>query len=512
MAASLPDSWRKRRVFLDTDSVTRWDHHVMQRFPVAEKVPVFGLEPGSTGPWDAAYNMGIGTVMIEDGLFRMWYQGLRVPETHREGCDLPFACYAESEDGIHWRKPDLKITGQHRFPGNNLLTLPGALTSVVRALPGTEARYLACTIILGPLEPDVQDVPGNPDPRPGGYGTHIWASDDGFHWRHVTRVLQHGDIANLYADAATQRYLLYHKVGGMHGLTPRRMWIGLESRDGTQWDGYDGIRQWRETFVCDDYDDQIAQARGFLLAETFNTAIYRAGETLMSAETIYNAAPPLREIFGQNPAGTCHIRLGFSHDGYKWRHPKGRPVWLERGIPGELDSGCLLASSTFVEHGDDLLFYYGGMRYDHDWCMNPDFSLNTAIPLSEHHGQVYGMLAKTRRDRFASLAAVWKGYVDIDADHRMDEALFVNAQATHGAIRVALAEKTDPFHGSLRKHDNLPGFSFEDCIPITGDQVRAPVRFKKARVADIPPDTPLTIRFELAQAEVFGYEWSGIEP
>jgi hypothetical protein len=91
----------------------------------------------------------------------------------------------------------------------------------------------------------------------------------------------------------------------------------------------------------------------------------------------------------------------------------------------------------------------------------------------------------------------------------MGEELFVNVQAENGRVRIALAEKTDHYHGSLRKHDHLPGFSFDDCVPITGDLIRAPVKFKKARLADVPADRPLTLRFELTRAEIFAYEWGG---
>jgi len=74
----------------------------------------------------------------------------------------------------------------------------------------------------------------------GGNGTLIWASDDGLRWRYVTHVLTHGDNACFYLDPATNRYRLYNKVGGMHGLRSRRMWIGMESPDGKHWEGYDG--------------------------------------------------------------------------------------------------------------------------------------------------------------------------------------------------------------------------------------------------------------------------------
>jgi len=499
-----------KRVFLDIDSLTQWDHHVSQRFPQAKKVPIYGLEPGPPGTWDEAATTIWGSVIKEDGLFRMWYWGLRAPRDYGEQTDLPTTCYAESDDGIHWRKPDLKITGQHRYPGNNLLTIPGAMMSVVPALPETDANYLAVTIMYAiPLEADVQDVPGNPDPLEGGSGTHIWASDDGLHWRHVTKVLTHGDWACLYADQDRNRYILHNKCGAVRGMTTRRIAIGLESKDGKHWEGYDGIRRWRETFVADDYDDLIAQQRGFLLAETYGVGIYRAGETLVSVESMLDVGPPLRESFAQNPAGLCHVRLGFSHDGFQWRYPKGRPAFMELGAPGALDAGFVVPSSTLVEHDDDLLFYYGGSRYDHDWSINPDFSINADIPLSEHRDQCRVMMARIKRDRFASLAAVWRGRFDVDADRRAGQELSVNVQAANGVLRVALAEKTDDYHGSLRRHEHLPGFSFEECVPITGDAVHIPVRFKKAQAADIPLDKPLTIRFELLRAEVFGYEWIG---
>src|SRR5512140_2731085 len=108
-----------------------------------------------------------------------------------------------------------------------MLAIPGAPCGVVHSLPGADSKYLACTITYAiPLEEDIQDVPGIPDPMQGNNGTTIWASDDGLHWRYVTKVLTHGDNACFYADRATNRYLLHNKVGGMHGLRSRRMWIG----------------------------------------------------------------------------------------------------------------------------------------------------------------------------------------------------------------------------------------------------------------------------------------------
>jgi hypothetical protein len=89
----------------------------------------------------------------------------------------------------------------------------------------------------------------------------------------------------------------------------------------------------------------------------------------------------------------------------------------------------------------------------------------------------------------------------------MGDELFVNVQAKNSVVRVAVAENADRYHGSVRKSDSLPGFSFDDCIPITGDQIRAPVRFRKASLPQLPPDVDLCLRFELTRAEIFAFEW-----
>jgi len=53
----------------------------------------------------------------------------------------------------------------------------------------------------------------------------------------------------------------------------------------------------------------------------------------------------------------------------------------------------------------------------------------------------------------------------------------------------------------------LPGFSFEDCIPFSGDATRATIQFRDARFADIPGSTTLTLAFEITRGEIFAFEW-----
>jgi hypothetical protein len=178
-------------------------------------------------------------------------------------------------------------------------------------------------------------------------------------------------------------------------------------------------------------------------------------------------------------------------------------VWMRCGNPGQFDAGFLGSANTFVGHDDDLLLYYGGSRYDHGWCINEDFTMRTDVPLEAQRDSARIGLVKIRKDRFASLAATYRGRFDVDAGKRAGAGLFVNALCgAGGSVRVAVAERGKP--------EPLVGFSFDDCVPIQGDSVRAPVRFRDARLAEVEPKLRLTLQFELNRAEIFGYEWGEV--
>jgi hypothetical protein len=485
-----------RRLFLDTDSLRTWDTGIIQRFPRPEKLRVSGLEPGPPGSWDARVTTIYGSVLREGGLFKMWYCSMPDALSHTEGADHGLICYAESGDGYRWRKPDLRLAGQKTWPGNNLLSLPGFVMGVVPALPATGAKYLGCFVLMAPEA----DLPYAPEIRFSGIGTYILASDDGLRWRNTMDgyVLSHGDVAGLVADPLANRYLFYQKVGLIHGLDTRRSFIGLASPDGRTWSNR-LQHEWNECFVCDDYDDLQAAQRGFRIADTYGVAVYRAGNLYVAVEDVFDISSPLRFQFAQNPNGLCHFRLAFSHNAMNWRYPKGRPEWMSTGAPGEFDAGFMVPASTFLECDDHLLLYYGGSRYDHGWCINTDFALRTDVPLEDQRNSAEIGLARIRKDRFASLAATYRGRFDLEAGPRGGETLRINALCPRGRVRVEISE--------AGKKEPLPGFSLDDCLPITGDSTGAEVRFRGAQVGSIAKDLPLFLRFEVERGEVFGYEW-----
>jgi len=492
-----------RHVFLDLDNVTEWDVGVFQTFPQAEKVPITGVEPGPPGAWDARV-ANYANVLYEDGRYRMWYCCQPEPAGYGENADHFYTCYAESDDGIAWKKPDLKITGQQRWPGNNLLALPGAVQSVVYGLPASRYRYLAVVIQIREPEPGI-DGPGARDER----GTIVWGSNDGFAWERVTKVCQHGDNMTLFTDVDQGRYLLYQKVGLMHGLAMRRSLIGMESKDGEHWEGYGGFCKWRECFVADDYDDLLAAQRGRRITDFYGVSIHKVGGLYIAIQNVHTICNPLKQAFGQNPWGFSHFRLLFSHDGFHWRYPVGRPAWLESGGPGSFDAGFMAPGLNILEKGDTVLNYYSGAPFMHGWCIDQNFAFVKDIPLEAQRKTWRIGLARIKRDRYASLAATFRSRFTvmdpdaIGADPLVVDpgspGLCVNAKCLNGYVKAALVKQGEK--------TSLPGFGFDDCEPFTGDAVRASLRFKKA-LTDIPAGTPLYLRFEMQNCELFAFEWN----
>ncbi|MCM8817161.1 MAG: hypothetical protein NC913_06605 [Candidatus Omnitrophica bacterium] len=493
---------RKKHIFLDLDTLSDWDTSIVQRFQKAEKIQINAPKTDNS-EWDARCSE-YPTVLYENGIYRMWYSVQPSAKDYSENPDHFYSAYAESTDGINWRKPDLKITAQHIWPGNNLLALPGAIQGVVKGLPGSKYKYYAIVIQISKPEPGITDKCGAIDER----GTILFGSNDGFQWQRIKKIVAHGDCGCIFTDFPSQRYLFFQKVGLMHNLFARRSFIGLESKDYENWIGYDGALKWNECFVADDYDDMIARQRGFLITDFYGITLHRVGDVYIAVQNVFCIGLPLRNNFGQNPSGFSHFRLAYSHNGFNWRYPAGRPAILELGEPGDFDSGFMCPGLNLLEKDNDVLLYYSGTPFMHGWCIDVNFSFRKDISLREQDNSYFIGLAKMKKDRYASLYATYKGRFSMDPDSSGIEALtvnpekpelYVNVYCPKGYTKVAIMD--------YKTKKPLPGFDFDDCIPVTGDFIRAPIVFRKKKISDIPADKLVYLSFELYRGEIFSFEW-----
>lgn len=488
--------------FLDLDCLSNWDTGVVQRFPRAEKIQIEG--PRTTGTqWDARCSE-YPSVLYEDGVYRMWYCVQPSAKSYSENPDHFYTAYAESTDGIVWKKPDLKITAQDIWPGNNLLPLPGAIQGVVKGIPGSRYNYYAIVIQISKPEPGITDKCGAIDER----GTILFGSNDGFQWQRIKKIVQHGDCGCIFTDFEKSRYLMFQKVGLMHNMFARRSFIGLESKDAENWTGYEKALSWNECFVPDDYDDFIARQRGFLISDFYGITIGKTGNLYIAVQNVFCIGLPLRNSFGQNPCGFSHLRLAYSHNAFNWRYPAGRPAFLEVGGPGEFDSGFVCPGLNLLEKDDDIFLYYSGTPFMHGWCIDVNFRMRQDIPLQQQDNSYFIGLAKIKKDRYASLYATHRGRFSMNPDatgveplyvNPENPALYLNINCPDGYVKTAIIDSIT--------HKAISGFDFDDCIPVTGDCVKAPVLFKNKKISDIGPDRPVYLSFELYRGEIFSFYW-----
>jgi len=127
---SLPDSpspgrFREVVLFAFDDWAFPFRHHVETRLFAAQK-PRIVLRPGPPGSYDEALLYYGTTIRIGD-TFHMWYNGnygppsKRSPGGERAHCCI---CYATSQDGVHWAKPELGLVELNGSKRNNIVNFP----------------------------------------------------------------------------------------------------------------------------------------------------------------------------------------------------------------------------------------------------------------------------------------------------------------------------------------------------------------------------------------------------
>jgi hypothetical protein len=434
----------------------------------AEKTPRW-LLPDQ--PWEAEITGG--NVIMDHGLFRCWYSatlpqqkiGIVYAEAGR-GMETngTATCYAESKDGINWTKPPLKIFSYNGSKDNNIVS-PIWIDSPFLDKQGTpEERFKAFTF---------DELPADEVPKGAGafskYGLYGMVSPDGYHWSRLPRPLVRHfcDSWNIAGwDPQLKKY-----VGFFRGHEGGRSITRAETTDFHQW-------PMPETLLCTGPEDSPSS------------------DFYSSGYTTYPGIPSLRLMF----AGIYHletslvdVRLAVSRDSYGWNWVTQQPV-IECGRTNEWDWGMIFGQPNLCRLGDGrLALCYTGYDHGHetdfgksyrDWP-KPETGLAWAV-----WGD--GRLAGVEADRGGDFYAVNPA--------RNVSAIQINARtAAEGRVEVELVDKDQA----------LPGFTFQDCVPITGDQSWTPVRFKRKDGLSELRDRKFQIHFRLVNAKVFGYRTVG---
>jgi len=411
--------------------------------------PVLGPSDNEDAP-DSYCACIWGTVLYDEGKFRMWYFGAHRgvnPDWPKEELDEINSsppnlheffngpiCYAESDDGISWVKPNL---GQVKFKGNtnnNIVCLP-------------DAGAAAPSVIIDRDDPDpnrkykmVYQDQYHPvsvwEDTDGKWPTVRTAtSPDGLHWTAGPR----HPIKDFVEQAS------FYKFNGMYIISGHK--VGKTScSEGGAPSGRSGYVQ-----VSMDFDDWLQEsAESFMLAEPrdpekrgYCKSAYDQVHLGPGAAPFGNVLVGLygiwheKEYFGDISAD---LGLVVSNDGINFREPvKGHIYIAKEDSPVKQPEGkkypnILVQTNGILNVGDETLIYHSRWR-------NANF-FNEEI-LDSYNDVA---LAKLPRDRWGALGlfphmeegSVWSATVRLP---ERDFGIYLNADAADN-MRVEIADES----------------------------------------------------------------------
>ena len=194
----LLDIGSDRQLFVDHYLIDSLNGVALRLHEPQDKGPVLHFDR----PWEGRFS-GYCTVIKEDSLFRAYYRGL--PVSGRDGSLNEVSCYAESNDGINWRKPALQLYERDGSRANNII-LADAAPVTHNFSPFLDAR------------PNI--LPGERYKALGGTaesGLIAYRSADGIHWEKMQEepVLTEGmfDSQNVaFWSEAENQYVAYFRI------------------------------------------------------------------------------------------------------------------------------------------------------------------------------------------------------------------------------------------------------------------------------------------------------------
>jgi len=312
-------------------------------FEKSENVTLRVHPPRKTGektlvadrPWESV-TLNWFSLMADSGKYRMWYECYDV-DGWFGGDDTAF-CYAESDDGVHWRKPDLGLFAYKDSKKNNILFRMIGPKNGHSRVHGTQ-------VFKDPTAP--------PESRYKAVSQGIWAnvkpphritgmrSADGLRWTRYPEPICPRFADSQYSgfwDAGLKKYVIYGRVGG-HGRSLGRS----ESADFRR---FEDLKLVLQTGRLDPPDTDL-----------YNPAAMK----YPYAANVYLMFPSL---FHHKPQ-TLDIRIAVSRDGVHWTWPQRVPH-IPLGKMGGFDSGSLYMGQGMIRKDNELWQYYGGSALRHD--------------------------------------------------------------------------------------------------------------------------------------------------
>lgn len=452
-------------------------------------------------PWEVA----IGWTSIyhnpETGKYQLWYQSYcgKTVQDKRYGCVV---CYAESDDGIHFTKPDLDLFPFEENERTNIVLIGNG---------GHSFRY--CNSVL------VDNHHSDPNRRykmtyfdwaqteDGEFpGLCVAFSPDGIHWHKHSQApllkiaygqgkqelplsndtdrpwavsLSMSDASDVFFDPIRHVYAWYGKMW-IDGPDGRMCWKHAMGRT----ESTDFINWATPQLICTPDDDDLPHVEFHTTPVFFYEGLYFCLNQLLN-----------RAVEG----GVINIELMLSRDGLNWTRPFRNEFFLARGDNANFDSGSIFTNATPVILDNEIRFYYGA-----------DSAGATGANNDEHKSGVG--LATLPKDRFAGIVPLAKtdlptqkepleniGQITLKPiDVSQYQKITLNADASQGTIYVELLTPDGK---------RVPEYTKEDAVPICGDALTHTIAWKDHTLQELD-DSVYMLRIHLENAIVYALNLS----
>ena len=417
-----------------------------------------------------------GTALFDEQQqkFRLWYltgprdRGLKPLKV--DGVERPphttLVAYAESKDGIQWKKPNLGQFPYDDSTKNNLLKIGKWNAEGISVIhdprdqnPDRRWKAFYWDHGSGGWEPRN----GKPFAKAGPHdGIHVAFSPNGIHWT----ASKHNPVLKVYSD--TNQVVLYdpkimkYVAFGRFGFG-RRL-ARSESADFEHWSKSELVLQ------CDAKDGP-------------QTQIYGTGIDLY--EGLYLG---MIWIYREGGDGKIETQLAVSRDGIQWSRVGDRATWLKLGPEDSWEGGMVRSVEKIILRGDRLYIYYCGVHGPHT---GP--KVRTVV---RKHRVAIGLVT-LRRDGFVSLEGGQEAGTMLTKPFRMPAGeLHVNSTAnSQGRITAALCNES-----------GRPIKEFSESEPVTGDICDETVSWSQEIPGSLRGKT-VRLKFVIRNANLFSCRW-----
>ena len=458
-------------------------------------------ERGGLGPFSC--------VLWENGRYHLWYHAMDAKLWHTS----PTAgsiCYATSDDGIVWKKPDLGIIEYEGSRRNNIVIGHGAA--------GLHIGQDGMMVFVDPNAPvDERFRMTNRFSKKGerkSDGLNLTSSGDGIHWKLTHEELMtyrpeakghHLDSQNvIFWDDGLNKYVAFVRRNLKDTENQGRAIARAES---DRLGGFPLTQDLPVVFLSDPPDPVHG---GVSVVDYYNSAALRYPWAdrayYMFPQAYYHYTRSLREFAKDAPtnAGPMDTQFAASRDGLIWERYDRQP-FVRVGMKGEFDchSARLIHGLVPDRAGREMYLYYRGSDWLHGWDRDErNRKLLTGLGLGAAQDTTVLSRVVIRRDGFVSVAAGQScGEFTTPTLKFAGRRLRINIDTSAtGIARIALLDSSGR---------PMPGHGLEDCDIIhTANEINRTVTWRGAPDLPNSANGAVRLRVTLRNADLYAFQFS----